>query len=240
MQLEIFEAALFGTEAEFLERALAWLGRDIPFDGLLWATGAPRSWNDMRVHGRPAEMARDYLGIAAIDPVCGRAEALPERVHTLTTARICAAQPPALAFWQGYDGRHVMIYAKRDGAGQPVAWLNLLRADGTPFSAREQQAMGYVAPAVLTAQQVRSAKAARAQATQAAAPAPAVPLTCRELAVAHAYADGRPVKEVARLMGVSTSTVQCHLARIYRKLGVHSKIALRKALQDRRARPRHG
>ncbi|WP_181259194.1 helix-turn-helix transcriptional regulator [Pseudoduganella armeniaca] len=237
MQLEIFEAALFGTEAEVMERALAWLQRDIPFDGLLWATGAPRAWEDVHVVGRPPEMARDYRAIAPLDPVCGRAESAPERAHAVTVAELCAPDSPALAFWQGYRGHQLMIYSKPDGSGQVSAWLSLMRADGARFSAREQQAMGHAAQAVLTAQQVWRAKAARARAAQ---PAPATPLTGRELAVAHAYADGRPVKEVARLMGVSTSTVQCHLARIYRKLGVHSKIALRKVLQDRRSRPRCG
>ncbi|WEF33271.1 helix-turn-helix transcriptional regulator [Pseudoduganella chitinolytica] len=238
MQLEIFEAALFGTEPEFFDRALAWLQRDIPFDGLLWAAGAPGSWDDVRVHGRPPAMASEYSTIAAVDPVAACAVAAPERVHVLAAAALCPPHSPAFRFWQGYDGRHAMAFAKPDGSGQAAAWLGLLRAHGEPFSAREQQAMGHAAQAVLTAQQVRRAKAARALATLEAPAAPTEPLTGRELAVAHAYADGRPVKEVARLMGVSTSTVQCHLARIYRKLGVHSKIALRKALQDRRSRPR--
>lgn len=237
MQLEIFEAALFGTEDEVLQRALAWLERDIPFDGLLWATGAPGAWHEVRVVGRPSDMARDYPAIAPLDPVCVCAETYPERAQAVTVAELCAADSPALAFWQDYRGRELMIYSKPDGSGQVSAWLGLMRADGAPFGTREQQAMGHAAQAVLTAQQVCRAKAARARAVQ---PAPATPLTGRELAVAHAYADGRPVKEVARLMGVSTSTVQCHLARIYRKLGVHSKIALRKVLQDRRSRPRYG
>lgn len=240
MQLEIFEAALFGTEPEFFDRALAWLQRDIPFDGLLWAAGTPGAWDDLRVHGRPTAMARAYPAIAAADPVVGRAVAAPEQVHVLAAADVCAPDSPAFAFWHDYGGRHSMVFAKPDGSGQAAAWLSLLRADGTPFGARERQAMGHAAQAVLTAQQVRRAKAARALATLEVPAAPTTPLTGRELAVAHAYADGRPVKEVARLMGVSTSTVQCHLARIYRKLGVHSKIALRKVLQDRRSRPRCG
>lgn len=238
MQLEIFEAALFGTEPDFFDRALAWLQRDIPFDGLLWAAGAPGAWDDVRVHGRPPAMARDYPAIATVDPVVGCAVAAPERVHVVTAGEVCAPGSAAQAFWQGYEGRHAMVFAKPDGTGQASAWLNLLRADGVPFSARERQAMAHAAQAVLTAQQVRRAKAARALASLEAPAKPTEPLTGRELAVAHAYADGRPVKEVARLMGVSTSTVQCHLARIYRKLGVHSKIALRKVLQDRRSRPR--
>lgn len=237
MQLEIFEAALFGSEAEVVERALAWLQRDIAFDGLLWANGAPCAWDDVRVIGRPPEMARDYPAIAPLDPVCGRAEAAPERAHVVTVAELCAPESPALAFWQDYRGHQLMIFSKQDVSGQVSAWLGLMRAGAAPFSAREQQAMGFAAQAALTAQQVWRAKAARARAAQ---PAPTTPLTGRELAVAHAYADGRPVKEVARLMDVSTSTVQCHLARIYRKLGVHSKIALRKALPDRRSRPRCG
>lgn len=239
MQLEIFEAALSGNEAVFRERALAWLERDIAFDGLLWATGTPRTWHDVRVFGRPAEMARKYLAIAPLDPVCGRAEAAPERTHVVIAADLCLPRSAALEFWQGYGGHQLLLYSKADGSGRAVAWLSVLRSDDTPFSAGEQLVMHHVAQAVLTAQQVCRAKATHTQAMPPAPPAPAVPLTGRELAVAHAYADGRPVKEVARLMGLSTSTVQCHLARIYRKLGVHSKIALRKVLQDRRSRPRY-
>lgn len=237
MQLELFEAAMFGDDDAFLATALAWLRRDIAFDGLLWGTRpAGRADAALRVYGRPAAMAHDHGRIAASDPVTLRAVAAPDEVHALAPAALCAGDAQALAFWQGYDTRQLMIVAKPDDADGALGMIGVLRASDEPFPAEQRQAMRHAAQAILLAQQLRAAKAARA-----AAPPPAVPaepLTEREMAVAQAYADGRSVKEVARLMGLSASTVQCHLARVYRKLDVHSKMALRKVLRDRRARPR--
>lgn len=237
MQLELFEAAMFGDDDAFFATALAWLRRDIAFDGLLWATHAPGRANAaMRVHGRPAAMAQDHGRIAASDPVMLRAVAAPDEVHALAPASVCAADAQALAFWQDYDARQLMIVARPDEAYGALGMIGVLRASDEPFPADQRRAMRRTAQAILLAQQLRAAKAARA--TTPPSPSPAEPLTEREMAVAQAYADGRAVKEVARLMGLSASTVQCHLARVYRKLGVHSKIALRKVLRDRRSRPR--
>jgi len=239
MQLELFEAAMFGDDDAFVATALAWLRRDIAFDGLLWGTHAPgRTDAAMRVHGRPAAMAQDHRRIAASDPVMLHAVAAPDEVHALAPASVCAADAQALAFWQGYDARQLMIVARPDEAHGALGMIGVLRASDEPFPADQRRAMRHMAQAILLAQQLRAAKAARAAAPPS--PSPAEPLTEREMAVAQAYADGRAVKEVARLMGVSASTVQCHLARVYRKLGVHNKIALRKVLRDRRARPRAG
>jgi DNA-binding CsgD family transcriptional regulator len=240
MQLEVFEAAMFGDDDAFFAAALAWLRRDIAFDGLLWrAHVAGCAEAALRVHGRPAAMARDHDRIAALDPVTQRAVAAPDEVHALATGVVCAADAQALAFWHGYDTRQLMILAKRDHADDPVGMIGVLRASDEPFPAEQRRAMRHAAQAILLAQQLRAAKAVRATAPSTPRPPqPAEALTEREMAVAQAYADGRAVKEVARLMGLSVSTVQCHLARVYRKLGVHSKIALRKVLRDRRSRPR--
>lgn len=242
MQLEVFEAALFGDEETFFGTALAWLQRDIRFDGLLWGKGPARAtlpWDDVRAHGRTAVGAPDHAAMAA-DPVGQCALDLPERAHALTIAAACGPASPALRWWQAWDARHLMILAKPTHDDTAVAWLGLLRANGEPFEPAQRRAMQHSAHAILTAQQLRAAKAARARAwAPTIAPAPVEALTEREMAVAQAYADGRSVKEVARLMGLSASTVQCHLAKVYRKMHVHSKIALRKVLQDRRklARP---
>lgn len=237
MQLELFEAAMFGDDDAFFATALAWLRRDIAFDGLLWGTrAAGRADTALRVHGRPEAMAHDHGRIAASDPVTLRAVAAPDEVHALAPAAVCAADKHALAFWQGYDTRQLLIVAKPNDADGALGMLGVLRASDDPFPAEQRQAMRQAAQAILMAQQLRAAKAARATAPPPAAPAE--PLTEREMAVAQAYADGRPVKEVARLMGLSASTVQCHLARVYRKMDVHSKMALRKVLRDRRVRPR--
>ncbi|MFB9291230.1 LuxR C-terminal-related transcriptional regulator [Pseudoduganella plicata] len=237
MQLEVFEAAMSGDDDMFFATALAWLQRDIDFDGLLWGTRtAGRTDAVLRVHGRPAAMAHEHGRIAASDPVTLRAMAAPDEVHALATGIVCAADAQALAFWHGYDTRQLMILAKPDHADEALGIIGVLRASDEPFPADQRRAMRRTAQAILLAQQLREAKATRMAAPPQ--PAPGAALTEREMAVAQAYADGRSVKEVARLMGVSVSTVQCHLARVYRKLDVHSKIALRKILGDRRARPR--
>jgi len=241
MQLEVFEAAMFGDDDVFFATALAWLQRDIAFDGLLWGTretGAALPWNLTRVHGRPATMALDHGRIATFDPVTLRATAAPDEVHALTTGLICADAAAALAFWHRYDTRQLMILAKPDQTDRAVEMLGVLRASDEPFTGEQRRAMRHAAQAILLAQQLRAARAARATAPPASPATTTEPLTEREMAVAQAYADGRSVKEVARLMDVSASTVQCHLARVYRKLGVHSKIALRKVLRDRRRRAR--
>ncbi|MEO1678694.1 MAG: tetratricopeptide repeat protein [Pseudomonadota bacterium] len=56
-------------------------------------------------------------------------------------------------------------------------------------------------------------------------------LTTREVEVAKAYAGGGSYKAVARDLGVSPSTIRAHLATIYRKLDVRTKVALAEALR---------
>lgn len=48
-------------------------------------------------------------------------------------------------------------------------------------------------------------------------------LTPREMEIAALAAAGRSDREVAGALNLSVRTVQSHLARIYRKLGVHSR-----------------
>ena len=55
-------------------------------------------------------------------------------------------------------------------------------------------------------------------------------LTGRERAVALLYADGCSRKEVARRLGICPGTVRSHLDAIFRKLQVHSRLALHRLL----------
>jgi DNA-binding CsgD family transcriptional regulator len=57
------------------------------------------------------------------------------------------------------------------------------------------------------------------------------PLTTREREVALLAAAGRTSREVGRHLGLSTRTVDTHLARVYRKLGVVGRIELAEALE---------
>lgn len=50
-------------------------------------------------------------------------------------------------------------------------------------------------------------------------------LTRREREVLRQLADGKTNREIAGALGLSRGTVEQHLARIYSKLGVHSRTA---------------
>jgi TolB-like protein/DNA-binding CsgD family transcriptional regulator/Tfp pilus assembly protein PilF len=54
------------------------------------------------------------------------------------------------------------------------------------------------------------------------------PLSRRERQVAEAFADGETYQMIARRLNLAPSTVRTHLATIYRKLGVSTKLGLRK------------
>ncbi len=59
-------------------------------------------------------------------------------------------------------------------------------------------------------------------------------LSDRERQIAHAYASGDGYRRIAERLFIAPSTVRTHLATIYRKLGVSSKLELHKALQGER------
>lgn len=57
-------------------------------------------------------------------------------------------------------------------------------------------------------------------------------LSARELEIAKAYAGGATYQVIADHLCIAPSTVRTHLATIYRKLGVSSKIGLGAALEQ--------
>lgn len=56
-------------------------------------------------------------------------------------------------------------------------------------------------------------------------------LSARELEIARAYADGANYQQIAQELFIAPTTVRTHLATIYRKLAVSSKVALRHVLE---------
>jgi DNA-binding CsgD family transcriptional regulator len=58
------------------------------------------------------------------------------------------------------------------------------------------------------------------------------PLTAREREVALMAAAGRSSKDIGDRLGLSTRTVDTHLARVYRKLGIPGRSELASALGD--------
>lgn len=55
---------------------------------------------------------------------------------------------------------------------------------------------------------------------------PAQPRSTREIEVLQSIAEGKPNKEIARLLGVATKTVENHRTRLMQKLGVHNTASL--------------
>lgn len=66
------------------------------------------------------------------------------------------------------------------------------------------------------------------------APDPLEPLTTREREIAEAVAQGMTNAQVARALFVSTATVKTHLARIFFKLGVNTRVQLALLVNERR------
>ena len=61
-----------------------------------------------------------------------------------------------------------------------------------------------------------------------------VDLSPRELEVARAYSGGASYREIAERLFIAPTTVRTHLSKIYRKLGVSSKVELFRALEPSR------
>ncbi|WP_345672405.1 AAA family ATPase [Streptomyces similanensis] len=82
-----------------------------------------------------------------------------------------------------------------------------------------------------TAWAERARLALRAAGAPSGAPAhPSAPLTWQELRIADLAAGGLTNKEIGRRMGLSPRTVSAHLYRVFPKLGITSRAALRDAL----------
>lgn len=57
-------------------------------------------------------------------------------------------------------------------------------------------------------------------------------LTAREQSIARYFAQGSNHREVAELLGISSSTVRNHINAVYKKLGLHNKAELARRLHD--------
>jgi len=62
---------------------------------------------------------------------------------------------------------------------------------------------------------------------------PLTELSRRELEVLGLLRDAHSAPEIARLLKVSVHTIRNHIRSIYRKVGVHSRAALMRRLQER-------
>ena len=108
--------------------------------------------------------------------------------------------------------------------------LRLLAEARRPLGAREQLALAQALPFWRQAHRLATRLAPAATAGRPAPPSCLARLGAREAEVARRYAAGESYKVIARAMGVAPDTVRSQLQQVYRKLGVHDKIALLRAI----------
>ncbi|MBB4677171.1 LuxR C-terminal-related transcriptional regulator [Crossiella cryophila] len=138
--------------------------------------------------------------------------ASPDRLAALLTSvdapRLAAEAAAALAVSRGDPGELLEHAAHLEKLGLTDRAARLAEAASSTGGDRRGEAVLLVS---------------RLRGHAAVAVTGSVALTPREMEIAALAADGRSDREVARALGLSVRTVQSHLARIYRKLGVHSR-----------------
>ncbi len=117
------------------------------------------------------------------------------------------------------------------GDGDDLVWLTLYRAEANrPLGGREQLALAQALPFWRQAHRLAMRLAQAEAAGRPAPPSCLARLGAREAEVARRYAAGESYKVIARAMGVAPDTVRSQLQQVYRKLDVHDKIALLRAI----------
>lgn len=226
--LDVLQAAADCSAAEYRGFVLAWLDREIGFDGVVWGTG--RRQADGTIHiagaelvGRPAGLLADYAEVAPADPVGRRFGSDPRWPQNVSVARDYAAAPlhPVRDYLERYQVRHLMLCGAANRLGA-LSWMTLYREDRSRgFDAAQTSFARFAVPFALLAGR---------EACQPEAGAASGGLSPREREVAAAYAAGEGYKAIARNLGLAPATVRSHLLAIFRKLGVHNKIELRRRL----------
>ena len=118
-----------------------------------------------------------------------------------------------------------------DGEREPDAiWLLLDLVEAALRASRVSEAAAAQAWADRAAAQLRATKRARPCGVRCASGAP----TLRELEIAELAAAGLSNKQIGCLLFLSHRTVGAHLYRVFPKLGITSRAALRDALNARR------
>lgn len=228
--LSLMELGRTGARADYRHEALAWLDRQIGFDGVVWGEGRQHSDGAVHIHsaelrGRSERILTDYAGIAHLDPVARRFAELPRALQNVAVEddlSAAATAPVRDCLRQHHVGQLMLCGVHSSDAGG-LRWLTLYREDRTrPFSPAQTQAAAFAIPFVLLAEPDAS--------LAPAAPDAAEVLTAREHQIARAYAEGADYKRIARQLKVSPATVRSHLQSSFRKLEVHNKIALRARL----------
>jgi DNA-binding CsgD family transcriptional regulator len=120
-------------------------------------------------------------------------------------ARILLAQGMWLRRVRRYTEARVALGAAADNLGKlgALPWAERARAELRAAGASVKQSLGEAAP-----------------------------LSAQERRVAELAADGKTTKEIAAQLSISARTVDGHLYRLFRKLGITSRAGLSKALRD--------
>jgi DNA-binding CsgD family transcriptional regulator len=235
MQLQVFEAALSGSELEFRRCAERWLAAGISFDGLLWGHGGHRQRgaapDQASLQGRPQSMLERYAAISRIDTLCKALASRPGLVQNVVLQAHYAALPcvGGALYWSTHKVGFLLAYREPAGANAAPGWIKLLREPGRQLFDVDEHAHAQMAmPLILQAERLQLDKiASRCLHISVAEKQNGTGLTPKEAQVASAYGEGKSVKQIARAHNVATSTVQSQLRHIFRKLDVHSKLQLR-------------
>jgi DNA-binding CsgD family transcriptional regulator len=177
------------------------------------------------------------------DTVADLVEALLREGRRAEAGDVAARVPSdrASALLERDDGRAVeLLLAAAAAAGSDVvqaARCHLLAGERLRRAGRRREARTHLRTAeeafarvAATPWRQRAQEALRASGETLTSPsAHSEPLTGAELRVAALVAEGRPTREVAALLFLSPKTVEFHLSRIYRKLGVRGRTELARA-----------
>lgn len=227
--LSLMELGRTGNRSEYRREALAWLDRQLGFDGVVWGEG--RQHADGVVHilsaelrGRSERILADYGAVAHLDPVARRFARQPRSLQNVVVERDLSAGDTAAVgeCLRSHDVGQLMLCGVRSSDTGGLRWLTLYREDRSrPFARAQTEQAAFAIPFVLLAEPDAPPE-----------PAPRITdlLTAREHEVAWAYAEGADYKTIAQQLAVSPATVRTHLQSSFRKLEVHNKIALRARL----------
>ena len=238
--LALFDCAGDEPLPRFERQALRLLADSLDCDGAVWGWGR-REGGAMRirhavVHQRPDGLLSDYAAVAASDPLTAAFIDAPRPVRggavdgPLGLYR-SAGHADLRDYLAQYDIAQLMLGGLEEGDGDDLVWLTLYRAEANrPLGGREQLALAQALPFWRQAHRLATRLAQAEAAGRPAPPSCLARLGAREAEVARRYAAGESYKVIARAMGVAPDTVRSQLQQVYRKLGVHDKIALLRAI----------
>ncbi len=219
--------------------ALEETGRRARSDGLREPAVAPWAQELAEAYVRAGERAAAERVVAELDELA-RASDSPSALAGVARCR------GLLAGEDDFEGQLLDALRRHDALGAPFERARTelclgerLRRAGRRIDARER-----FRAALATVEHLGAAPWAERAARELAATGERVgprrtrdrdALTGQELQVALAVAEGRTNRELAALLFVSPKTVEAHLSRIYRKLGIRSRAELtRVVLTERR------